>query len=229
MIANLLWAAWGYHSNAVMKELGALWPAAMLVALAMLGRGRSRSTLIIATVAAVPIGGLFLIGTQKQFLFDLRYFVGIVPMIVVLGARAAATWPRSRIGVVALTGVLMASLGWGLWDQQVNGDNPRRYDFKPALQTVAQHADPGADVVLSPGFLENVADYYEPHEHYIPAATSKDVATKTGGAHEVFLVGSFFTTGTERQTLAALQKRLSAHRQQVQFWTFDNVKVWEYK
>jgi 4-amino-4-deoxy-L-arabinose transferase-like glycosyltransferase len=229
MIANLLWAAWGYHSNAVMKELGALWPAAMLVALAMLGRGRSRSTFIVATVAAVPIGGLFLIGRQKQFLFDLRYFVGIVPMIVVLGARAAATWPRSRVGVVALTGVLMASLGWGLWDQQVNGDNPRRYDFKPALQTVAENADPGADVVLSPGFLENVADYYESNQHYIPAGSSKDVGAKTRGTHEVFLVGSFFTTGTQRQTLVALQKQLSAHRKQVHFWTFDNVKVWEYK
>jgi 4-amino-4-deoxy-L-arabinose transferase-like glycosyltransferase len=230
VIANLLWATWGYHSNAVMKELGALWPAALLLSLALLGRGRSRSTLIVGAVAAIPVGALFVVGTQKQFLFDLRYFVGCVPMIVILGARAAASWPRSRIGVVALSGVLVASLGWGLWDQQANGDNPRRYDFKPALQTVAQHAGPQADVVLSPAFLADVAEYYAPKQHYVLGnGSSSGIATRVSHTNQVFVVGSFFTTGGENQKLAALRKSLSAHRQLVRTWSFDNVKVWEFK
>jgi hypothetical protein len=230
VIANLLWATWGYHSNAVMKELGALWPAALLLSLALLGRGRSRSTLIIVAVAAIPVGGLFLVGTQKQFLFDLRYFIGCVPMIVILGARAAASWPRSRVGVVALTGVLVTSLGWGLWDQQVNGDNPRRYDFKPALQTVAQHAGPNADVVLSPAFLADVAEYYAPHQHYVlGTGSATGIASKVEHTREVFVVGSFFTTGGEDQQLASIRKSVAAHRHLVRSWSFDNVKVWEFK
>jgi hypothetical protein len=230
MIANLLWATWGYHSNATMTKLGALWPAAMLLGLALLGRGRSRSTFIVAAVGAIPVIGLFLVGTQKQFLFDLRYFIGCVPMIVVLGARAAATWPRSRIGVVTLSGVLAATLGWGLVDQQVNGNNPRRYDFKPALKTIAQQADPQAEVVLSPGFLNTVAVYYEPHLHYIVGSGSaSDTAAKAGRSHEVFLMGSFLTTGTQGQTVAALRKDLAVHRHLVRSWTFDNVRVWEYQ
>jgi 4-amino-4-deoxy-L-arabinose transferase-like glycosyltransferase len=230
LIANLLWATWGYHSNPVMTQLGALWPAAMLVSLALLGRGRSLSTLSVAAVGGLPVAGMFLLGTQKQFLFDLRYFIGCVPMIVILGARAAATWPRSRTGVIALCSVLGVSLGLGLWDQQVNGNNPRRYDFAPSLQTVARHAVPGDDVVLTPGYLNDVANYYQPDLHYLQGnGSAASVMARTRRAPHVFVLASFFKVGGEKQQISALRKDLSAHRHLVRTWSFANVKVWEYQ
>jgi hypothetical protein len=45
----------------------------------------------------------------------------------------------------------------------------------------------------------------------------------------VFLMGSFLTTGTQGQTVATLRKDLAAHRHLVRSWSFDNVRVWEYK
>ena len=39
--ANLIWATLGYHADGVMVQLAALWPLLMLLALVMLGRGRS--------------------------------------------------------------------------------------------------------------------------------------------------------------------------------------------
>ena len=41
LIANFVWAIWGYHANSTMLAIGALWPLLMLLALALLGRGRS--------------------------------------------------------------------------------------------------------------------------------------------------------------------------------------------
>ena len=39
--ANLIWAVLGYHADGAMVQIAALWPLLMLLALVMLGRGRS--------------------------------------------------------------------------------------------------------------------------------------------------------------------------------------------
>ncbi len=44
--ANLIWAMLGYHADGVMVQLAALWPLLMLLALVMLGRGRSARSVL---------------------------------------------------------------------------------------------------------------------------------------------------------------------------------------
>ena len=136
-LANLLWAAWGYHSNPVMTDLGALWPAGMLVASrCSVGAARRRRRRCSRSRGSRS-PGCSSSEPQKQFLFDLRYFIGCVPMIVMVARRRPTTWPNAAgRGRGHLCGVLGLSLGLGLWDQQLNGDNPSRYDFQPSWQTI---------------------------------------------------------------------------------------------
>jgi uncharacterized membrane protein len=230
LIANLLWAVWGYQPTPVMTALGALWPIGMLLVLVLLGRGRSRTTTALLAVALLPVAVVFAIGTQKRFLFDLRYFIGVVPLLAILAARAAATWPKRTAGVVALTGVMTASLAVGLGDQQLNGNNPRRYDFAPALQQIAANAGPRDQVILAPPFLNDLSNYYEPQLVDVPdRGSSEAVVARTATDPRVFLLGSFFENGGTSHQIAELLAELSSRRTLVQRWRLSNVRVWEFQ
>jgi uncharacterized membrane protein len=230
VLANLLWAVWGYHSTATMTALGALWPAGMLLALALLGRGRSRTTQLVLAVAIVPIAAMFAMGEQKRFLFDLRYFIGCVPLFVLAGARAVTSWSRSRVGPVLLATGLTATLAVGLADQQLNGNNPRRYDFQPALTQIADVAGPGDEVVLAPQYLHPLVSYYEPQLRSVDqVADPATTVRQTAGQVHVFVLGSFFDVSGERQQIKALLSRLGRDRALVHTWRFANVRVWEFR
>ena len=89
---------WGYHSDGVMEQIAALWPLLMLLALVVLGRGRSGPSVLLVALVVVPMAALFLIGSVKRDLFELRYFSGAVPAMLLLMARlvTATTKRRSR-------------------------------------------------------------------------------------------------------------------------------------
>jgi hypothetical protein len=228
LIANLVWLTLGYHSDAAMTMLGAMWPLAMLLVLALLGRGRSPQSLMLLVIAVLPVLALFVVGQEKSFLFDLRYFIGAVPLVVILAARAAASWPLGRAGASVMCVVLAAALGGGLYDQQLNGQNPRRYDFEPAMAQVAKSYHNGDVVVLSPSYLYDVSHYYQRNLDYkSDVGTPQDVAQHSKNAGHVFVVGSFFTNGNQKQHVRQLLRALSVHRHVEHRWTYDNVKVWE--
>jgi hypothetical protein len=230
LIANLLWAVWGYQPTSVMTALGALWPIGMLLVLLLLGRGRSRRTVMLLVVALLPIAVVFGIATQKRFLFDLRYFIGAVPLLAIVAARAAATWPKRRIGVVALTGVLTASLAVGLGDQQLNGNNPRRYDFAPALRLIAANTRPGDQVILAPPYLNDLSHYYQPQLADVPArGGSRSIVLSTASDRRVFLLGSFFENPGQSRQIAQLLAGLSSRRTLLHRWRLSNVRVWEFQ
>lgn len=160
--ANAIWAVVGYHSDGVMTQLAALWPLLLLAAFAALGRGRSRRTTALLTCIAVPTILFVLAGLVKRDLFELRYFAGVVPLLLVLVARAlTAVFHRNRTQIVAAA-VAIVLLGVGLVDQQLNGANPRRYDFEGALERVRSEADPGDVVLYEPDYLAEVVEYYAP-------------------------------------------------------------------
>lgn len=227
--ANLLWAAWGYHSDATMTALGALWPGGMLLGLLLLGRGRSRSTGLLLAVITLPVVVLYAVGFVKRDLFDLRYFIGIVPMLCLLGARAATTWPRSRIASVAVSGLLAVTLVAGLLDQQLNEANPRRYDFKPALRTVEARARPGDVILCNPGYLISVVHYYAPQLSAQPNRPQALSSPGVSDARSVFLLGSFFNIPSEKAAMDASYRQLGGKRRLVREWQFANVKVWEFR
>ncbi|HEX4868108.1 MAG TPA: glycosyltransferase family 39 protein [Acidimicrobiales bacterium] len=162
VIANLVWALLGYHSDDVMLRLGALWPLAMLACLLLLGRRLSSRSRLLLAVAVLPGVALFAIAHAKRDLFELRYFVLAAPLLLVLVARAATTLARRGASLGVLVGGLLVVSSLGLVDQQLNGTNPRLYDFRGAVAAIERTARPGDVLAFAPTYLDGVLDYYAP-------------------------------------------------------------------
>ena len=150
-IANLIWAVWGYHSNAAMALLAALWPLGMLFALVLLGRRHQRMTTLLVAAVLIPGVVMFVLGTVKRNLFDIRYLSTAVPVLFVLIARMVTGISRRTATLVAGTTLVIATMLVGLIDQQYNGTNPRTYDFRQALLPVEATGQAGRRDHLRPG------------------------------------------------------------------------------
>ena len=162
MVANGAWALFGFHPDSVTEVLSAVWPLLMLATLLLIGRGVSRCTALLLACTAGPVLALLVLGLRSPDVFDVRYFVAVVPMLLVLLARAARTWPRSAVGRALATAAIAAVLAVALVDQQTNPDNPRRYDFREALAQVRAQARPGDVLLYQPSELRFVLDRYAP-------------------------------------------------------------------
>lgn len=223
-LTNVLWAIIGYHSNAVMAALTALWPLVMLGALMMLGRRSQARSRYVLACALAPAFAMLVIGFAKPFLFEVRYFAATAPLLLVLLARAATGWSRRGVATLAVSAVLVGGMGVAAADQQLNGSNPRVYDFEGAVGEVAREARPGDVLVYEPAFLTDVIRYYGPRLRTQPL--EKGVPK---GARRVFLLTSFQDIGTHRQAakqgVAKLGHgyRLSGQirRPQIHVWVFE--------
>jgi hypothetical protein len=168
---------------------------------------------------------LFAIGTRRGDLFELRYVAGIVPVLLLIAARTITALttrrPRAAIAVGAMAVLLtVAALG----DQQLNGRNPRLYDFRGALREVATRVKPRDVVIYNPIYLREVIEYYVPGVETRAAGSKAPIPR---GAR-VFVVGSFFnkreTAGRTGAVLARLRERMRLVREldrpQVRVWEF---------
>jgi hypothetical protein len=225
-LTNLVWAVFGYHSNGTMRSLVALWPLLLLLALALLGRGRSRHTLLLVAAAAVPAGVLFGLGQLKPFVFEARYFIGSVPLVLLLLGRALTSWTPRRTTQVAAGAVAVALLGAGLADQQLNGDNPRVYDFRGALTDIADHAGPRDVVVYSPPYLSHVVAYYAKGVDARPLGG--DVPRPARGGR-VIVLGSFLDKPQFRDATAAAVRKLVRKHDLVAKRRYPQIRVWEFE
>jgi len=228
-LTNLVWAVWGYHSNSTMAALTALWPALMLGALLLLGRGRPGRSGLVAAVAVVPALGMTVLGEAKPFLFEARYFIALTPMVLLLMARATTGWTASRTGALLATGAAVASLGVGTADQQLNRSNPRLYDFKGALARIDSQAKPGDVVLYEPDYLGDLVRYMQPGLRAVPL--DKGIP-KADPRHRrrVFLLASFldlkqYSDGTAK----GLTQLSRGGRKQIDHFKKPQVKVWVYR
>src|SRR3979409_1246574 len=105
---------------------------------------------------------MLLIGFAKPFLFEVRYFAATAPLLLVLLARAATGWARRGVGTLAVGTGLVGGRGMATADQELNGSNPRVYDFEGALGEVNHEARRGDVLVYAPAFLTDVIHYYGP-------------------------------------------------------------------
>jgi hypothetical protein len=93
--------------------------------------------------------------------------------------------------MVGLAGtVLVASLVFGLEDQQYNGANPRTYDFRGALALVTTRAHPGDVVYFDPTDLREVVQYYAPDVALNPLSATSASARTAHRPRDVFVVAS---------------------------------------
>jgi hypothetical protein len=225
-LTNAAWAVLGYHSDATMERLAALWPLLMLLALALLGRGRSRPTVLIAASAAVPAAALFALGQLKPFVFEVRYFIGAVPLVLLLLGRAATSWSPRRATRAVAVGATLAVLAAGLLDQQFNGSNPRVYDFRGALRAVSAGSRPGDVLLYSPQYLNHVVGYYG---RGIRARPLGNQLPRLRRGQHLYVLGSFLDKPAYREATARAVKRLDRRYTLVSVGSRPQIRIWEFK
>ncbi|HEY2054070.1 MAG TPA: glycosyltransferase family 39 protein [Solirubrobacterales bacterium] len=224
-LTNGIWAVAGYHSNATMANLTALWPLLILLALMLLGRGRSRATTLLVAGVMVPTAMLTALALDQPFLFEVRYNLTAVPFLLLLGARAVTTWPQTHRGRVVLATAAIAALGAGFADQEWNGTNPRTYDFEGALHKVAVRSGPEDVLMYMPHDLNNLVAYYPPGlktRRLGPAMPAAKVP-------RVFLMESFFEDPENNQAVRKALVRLHRERTLTKRMKFSQVEVWEFR
>jgi hypothetical protein len=227
-IANLLWAVWGYHSNAAMALMAAMWPLGMLFALVLLGRRHQRITTLLVAAVVIPGVVMFALGTVKRNLFDIRYLSTAVPVLFVLIARMVTGISKKTATVVAGTSLVIATMLVGLIDQQYNGTNPRTYDFRQAIEPVEAQIRPGDIISYDPVDLREVVQYYAPKPVLEPLAALPNQST---GGHAVYVVASrsLMNGPSDAAVLNKALTSLGAHDRMVMHRKLANVEVWEFK
>jgi hypothetical protein len=225
LLTNIVWAIWGYHADSTMLRTAALWPILMLIALTMLGRRRSHTATLVFALAIVPMLVLLVVSVKKRDLFEVRYFAGAVPMLLLLGARGLATMSRKLPAILA-AGALIASLVAGLVDQQLNGSNPRTYDFRGAIHKIESMARPGDTVLYAPDYLNDVIEYYAPR---LRAQPLRGPAPKVPGRGGVFLLASFLDQPGVAGTVGSAEVALRQDRRLVATNHREKIGVWEYR
>jgi hypothetical protein len=133
------------------------------------------------------------------------------------------SWPGTRVGTVLAAGLLFVTLAAGSADQQLNGTNPRAYDFEGALSEVQSRARPGDVVLYSPKDIANIVVYYGDGLKAQPA--SGPLPDKRAG--RVFVVGSFLEKPEVRRATEDTIHRLGRDRKLVDTFERTHVTVWE--
>jgi hypothetical protein len=226
VVSNLSWTMFGFHPGVVTTVLSALWPLAMLASLLMVGRAVSRNGWLLIACAVVPALGVFALGLAAPQAFDVRYFVAAVPPVLVLTARMATSWPRGGLGRLAVAAGAVLVLAGALIDQQVDSNNPRRYDYQSAFAQVQRDAGPRTAVFVEPVDLRVVLGRDAPGIH--AAALSKRLPTRSK-ARSVFVITSFANQPALAQLLNREIGALRATRHLVHFRRYPGVRVWWFR
>jgi hypothetical protein len=226
-LTNAAWAVLGYHSDATMTAIAALWPLGLLLALALLGRGRSWPTLLVVACAVLPGLALFALGQVKPFVFEVRYFVGAVPLALLLVARGLTSWARRPAVVALVCTAAVATLGLALADQQLNGSNPRVYDFKTAVHTIEDRARPGDVVVYSPKYIDTVVGYYD--REGLRTRALEDGLPRLRRGQRMFLLASFLDKRQYGEATRDAVRRLSRRYELVRRDAVPQIRTWEFR
>jgi 4-amino-4-deoxy-L-arabinose transferase-like glycosyltransferase len=227
LLTNFVWAIWGYHTDSTMLNIAALWPLLMLVALALLGRGRSPLSLLVLALAVVPAFVLMGVGFKDRTLFEVRYFSGAVPMLMLVCARTIVSSSARRLPVALLTVAVLASFAVGTADQQLAKSNPRDYDFRSALELVRSRARPGDTLLYAPIYLNDVIEYYTPKVRAEVINGGKLTVPSHG---KVFLLASFLDQPGVAGEVGGARYALEHSRLHLVHTDYlSKIYVWEYR
>ena len=228
IISNIVDAVFGFHSNTVISDISSFWPFAMLVGLALLGRRAKSVSYLLLVLVLVPLIGMFVLSEFKVSLGDVRYLSTTVPILLLLLARGITSLATGRRLLAASVGAMAAVMVIALADQQLSSTNPRRYDFREALQRVDAQARPGDKILFDPvnDELNTVTTFYSPKVKASPLTRAP--TTKSG--HATFVVASpVLMNGTDRATLYSALGSLAFRHHLAQHWVYPNVEVWVYR
>jgi uncharacterized membrane protein len=226
VLSNMAWSFWGYQPDATTVLLAAMWPLFLLLSLVLLGRGGSRQTTILGAAAVGLVVLLIIASAFDRSLFEVRNFLILVPLVLLLIARLVTGWirsPRTRLlvaGGVALTLVL------GLADQQLNKANPRLFDFRGAIHDIQADAGPDSLVLFEPPDMRYVLEYYAPELRGQPLTAP---VSARGEGSPVFVLASFQSNKSFFDQTNRVVGQLSFFRTLVRRFRTPQTLVWEFQ
>lgn len=227
VLANFIWSVIGYQPTPTMLLLGALWPLGMLFSLALLGRRRQPATSLLVAAVIGPGLALFLLGQLKAYLFDIRYLFPAVALLTVLLARVVTGLVHRPRALAALTAAAVVVFSIFLVNQQVNGSNPRRYDFNTALAAIDRENRPGDVLLYNPNSLDLLVEYYSPQ---VRAETLSDRPPLPTAHHEEWvLVSRALQQASDQVAFRKGLTYLRRHSRLVAKKHYANVEVWIFR
>ena len=226
VISNVSWALLGFHSERVTDLLPAVWPLLLLVGVLTLGRGLGRPTALLAWCTLAPVAVVGALSVTNPSLFEIRYFIAVVPLAFVLLARVTSGWTHSTLGRVLLPAAFAAVLVVALADQQLNRANERRYDNREALARVQAGLGPRDVVLYAPPELRSVLEHYAPRLRARPLG---EALPSRRQAPQVVVVGSFLDQERYRRVVDRQVGRLDFERRRVSRESFSGVTVWRFR
>jgi len=226
VVSNMAWAIWGYQPDATTTLLAAMWPLLLLLSLLLLGRGGSRQTMILAVAAFVPVVLLLIVAAFDRELFEVRYFLLVVPLLLLLIARLITGWIRKPRARLLVAGAVLATLVLGLVNEQTNKSNPRLYDFRGAIREIRADAGPRSLVLFEPNDMRYVLEYYAPGLRRQPL--SLGVPKRSQGS-PVFVLASFQDNKAFFNETNKVVGQLTFFRHLVRHFKKPNTLVWEFR
>jgi uncharacterized membrane protein len=226
VLANLAWSLWGYQPDATSVLLAAMWPLFLLGSLVLLGRGGSRQTTTLAATALALVGLLIVASLFDHSLFEVRNFLILVPLVLLLIARLVTGWIRQPRARLLVAGGVILTLLLGLADQQLNKNNPRLFDFRGAIHDIQADAGPNSLVLYEPSDMRYVLEYYAPHLRSQPL-TQPISASREGSP--VFVLASFQSNRAFFNETNKVVGQLTFFRTLVHRFKTPQTLVWEFQ
>ncbi len=225
VVTNLASSIWGYQPGAVSPYLGALWPLLLLVSLALVGRASKGQTKALAFGAVLLLVLVLVVSAFDRPFFELRNFLFLVPLVLLLIARMIANWTRSPRATLLVAGGFAVTLVAGLADQQLNKSNPSLFDFRGAIHTVTAKGGPNSLVLYEPGDMRYVLQYYAPRLRSQPLTAR----ITTGGGSPVFVLASFQRNKTFSSETKKVVGQLTAHSRLIGRFRRPQTVLWEFR
>jgi uncharacterized membrane protein len=226
VLANMAWALWGYQPNATSVLLSAMWPLFLLGSLVLLGRGGSRQTMTLAATALALVVLLIVVSLFDHSLFEVRNFLILVPLVLLLIARLVTGWIRKPKARLLVAGGVILTLLVGLADQQLNKSNPRLFDFRGAIHDIQADAGPNSLVLYEPSDMRYVLEYYAPNLRSQPL-TQRVSASREGSP--VFVLASFQSNRAFFNETNKVVGQLTFFRTLVHRFKTPQTLVWEFR
>jgi len=203
-----------------------MWPLFLLGSLVLLGRGGSRQTMSLAAAAIALVVALIVVSSFDRSLFEVRNFLILVPLVLLLVARLITGWiskPRPRL---LATGAVLLTLAIGLADEQLNKNNPRLFDFRGAIHDITANAGRNSLVLFEPTDMRYVLEYYAPNLRSQPL-TVPITAAREGSP--IFVLASFQGNKTFFNETNKVVGQLSFFRKLVARFKTPQTLVWEFQ
>jgi uncharacterized membrane protein len=226
VLSNMAWSLWGYQPDATTVLLAATWPLFLLASLVLLGRGGSRQTMSLAAAAIALVVLLIAVSAFDRSYFEVRNFLILVPLVLLLIARLVAGWIRQPRARLLVAGGVALTLLIGLADQQLNKANPRLFDFRGAIEDIKANGGPNSLVLFEPLDMRYVLEYYAPNLRSQPLS---EPITAAAEGSPVFVLASFQSNQAFFNETNKVVGQLTFFRTLVRRFNTPQTLVWEFQ